>query len=332
MKEAMIKSGRRRGRPLRTAGSGFGAFLEAAMRYQHAIDAPGQPFTDYLARIYAGARAPGISLRHLMRLRGAHDTPSFATLRRFSEAFPALGDFDQAQPGERRFKDELWAPRLGWAAMRETWKLLRPGSDVSICMGLLPVWALERLTGPIVHDIGAAIADPKRDLWFNFVFPQAPANAELWSTGPDRELSAGETLEDLRLSVTKAMLREGGDSAAVRNRIRARVRAFQTKVSPEAMYFWSRSPRALMISNLFQPKANAAEEFAAAYEINQVPYPGSFTARFDPPLPPPLTAAGWGYIMPQSHERLRRLFNWLVNHGQILDESGKPAGGRRLNR
>ncbi|MBV9086524.1 MAG: hypothetical protein JOY79_03495 [Acidobacteriaceae bacterium] len=320
----------RRGRPFRTAGSGFGAFLEAAMRYQHAIDARGQGFTDYLAGLYASARPPGVSLRHLMRLRGAHDTPSFGTLRRIAENFPSVGDFDEGQSVERRFKDELWAPRLGWGAVRETWKLLRPGSDVSICMGLLPVWALERLTGPIVNDIGAAIADPKRELRFNFVFPQAPRTAAFWATGSDRELSPDETLEDLRLSITKAMLRAGGNNLLVRSRIQARVRGFETKVSPEAMYFWSRSPRALMVSNLFDPNARAGDEFAAAYEVNQVPYPASFMQRFDPPLPPPLTAAGWGYLMPQSHERLRWLFNWLLESGQVMDESGRRV--KRIKR
>jgi hypothetical protein len=127
------------------------------------------------------------------------------------------------------------------------------------------------------------------------------------------------------------LLREAANSSLVRSRIKSRVRAFQTKVSPEAMYFWSRCPRALMVSNLFNSSARAAEEFAAAYEINQVPYPESFVHRFDPALPPPLTAAGWGYIMPQSNERLRWLFNWLVQHRQVVDENGRVATQRKAS-
>jgi hypothetical protein len=304
----------RRGRPLRTAERGFGSYLEGVMRLQHALEAPQQGFSQYLAGLYESSRAPGISLRHLMRLRRAQDIPSFATLRRIAQAFPAVGEFESA-PGQDRFKEELWAPRLGWSAVRQQWQLLPRRSDISLCMGLLPAWALERLTGPIVHDIGEAIA--ARELTFNFVFPGVPGGAGLPGQGADRELSADEIIEDARLSVAQAALRSGSDSAPLRARIRTHLRAWEVKPLAESMYFWSRCPRALMISNLFRA-SHGESDFAAAYELNQVPYPASFVHRFDPPLPPPITSAGWGYLLPQSHQRLRQLFSWLREHHQVV--------------
>jgi hypothetical protein len=303
--------GRRRGRPLRTASRGFGAYLEAVMRMQHALEAPELGFTDYIARLYSeGDRKPGISLRHLMRLRGAQDIPSFATLSRISEGFPAFGEYEESQPGQKRFKEELWSPRLAWSAVRQFWQLLPPGSDISLCMGLVPSWALERITGPFADDIGSAIGDTRRNLRFNLIFPQAPQNRSA-EAGAQRELTGEEILEDLQLSIMKAMLRTGNHTAGVRSRIRARVLAWEMQPSLEALHFWSRCPRALMISNLFQ-RVRGKTDFAAAYELNQVPFPASFVDVFDPPLTPPLTSAGWGFLLPQSHERLRTLFEQIL--------------------
>jgi len=307
---------RRRGRPLRGAEGGFGALLEAVMRFQHALDSPRQGLTKYLSRLYEGAGKPGISLRHLMRLRKGRDVPSFGTLRRIAQGFPGIGEFDAAAPDQLRFKEELWTPRLGWSAVRQGWALLPAGSDISLCMGLLPSWALERLTGPIVQDLGEAILE--RDLSFNFVFPRAPRDPAFAGAGADRELMAREILQDLQLSIAKAVLRKGSDSAAARSRIRTRLRAWEIAPSAEGMYFWSRCPRALMISNLFRRTAITGDEFAAAYELNQVPYPASWVDRFSPPLPPPITSAGWGYLLPQSHERLRALFTWLLAKKQVV--------------
>jgi hypothetical protein len=302
----------RRGRPLRTAARGFGAFLDSVMRLQHAMDAPGEGFMEYMARLYARrSKSPGVSLRHLMRLRAAFDIPSFSTLARIAEAFPAFGEFEESQPEQRRFKEELWIPRLGWSAIREIWNLLPAGSDISLCMGLVPSWAVERITGPIAHDIGLAIVDPRRDLKFNLVFPQAPRDKAFLEGGKDRELTAPEILQDLQLSIVKAILRTGSDSAAVRNRIRTRLSAWEVTPSAEAMYFWSRCPRALMISNLFG-REHGKGDFAAAYELNQVPYPASFVDTFHPPLPAPLTSAGWGFLLPQSHQRLLQIFHKLL--------------------
>lgn len=304
---------RRRGRPLRTPTRGFGALLEAAMRLQHAVDAPGERFTDYMTRLYSSpGRLPAISLRHLMRLRAAYDIPSFTTLRRIAEIFPVFGEFDESQPDQPRFKDELWIPRLGWSAVRESWRLLSPGGDISLCMGLVPSWALERITAPIVRDIGLAILDPKRDLRFNLVFPEAPKDKAFMAAGEHRELTAEDILQDLQLSVMKTMLRAGSNTPALRKRIRVRLSAWEIAASPEAMYVWSRCPRVLMISNLFTRGSHSRFEFAAAYELNQVPYPASFANAFDPPLPQPLTSAGWGYLLPQSHDRLRTLFRELL--------------------
>jgi hypothetical protein len=306
----------RPGRPLQTPEGGFGAFLEAVMRFQHAFESPRQGFTEYLLRLYESAARPGISLRHLMRLRKARDVPSFGTLRRIAQGFPAVGEFENTAPDQQRFKEELWTPRLGWTAVRQTWKLLPRGSDISLCMGLLPTWALERLTGPIVQDVGEAILE--RDLSFNFVFPRAPRVAAFVATGEKRELKGKEILQDLQLGIAKAVLRRGSDSAATRRRIRMRLRAWEIAPSAEGMYFWSRCPRALLISNLFQTGAVAGNEFAAAYEVNQVPYPSSWAQRFSPRLPPPITSAGWGYLLPESHERLRVLFNYLLGKKQVV--------------
>jgi hypothetical protein len=87
---------------------------------------------------------------HRFPLRGAQDIPRFATLSRISEGFPAFGEYEESQPGQRRFKEELWSPRLVWSAVRLFWQLLPPGSDISLCMGLVPSWALERITGPLM--------------------------------------------------------------------------------------------------------------------------------------------------------------------------------------
>ena len=312
---------RRRGRPLRTPTRGFGSFLEAVMRLQHAVESPGERFTDYMARLYTGSkRPPGISLRHLMRLRAAYDIPNFTILRRITELFPSFGDFDRSQPDQPRFEEELWIPRLGWSAVRENWRLLPPGSDICLCMGLVPSWALERITAPIVQDIGLAILDTKWDLRFNLVFPQAPRNKTFLAAGEHRELTAEEILEDLQLSVTKTMLRAGTNSSALRKRIRTRLSAWEIAASPEAMYVWSRCPRVLMISNLLR-ESHSPFEFAAAYELNQVPYPASFANAFDPPLPPPLTSGGWGYLLPQSHDRLRSLFEELLKNKKSVRQA-----------
>jgi hypothetical protein len=312
---------RRRGRPLRTPTRGFGSFLEAVMRLQHAIEGPGERFTDYMTRLYTNSKRPaGISLRHLMRLRTAYDIPNFTILRRITEMFPSFGDFDRSQPEQPRFKDELWIPRLGWSAVRENWSLLPAGSDICLCMGLVPSWALERITAPIVQDIGMAILDANRDLKFNLVFPQAPKNKAFLAAGEHREFTAEEILEDLQLSVTKTMLRAGSNSSALRQRIRRRLSAWEIAASPEAMYVWSRCPRVLMISNLLR-HSQSPFEFAAAYELNQVPYPASFVNVFDPPLPQPLTSAGWGYLLPQSHERLRALFRELLKNKKSVRQA-----------
>jgi hypothetical protein len=306
---------RRRGRPLRTPTRGFGAFLEGVMRLQHAVDAPGERITDYITRLYTSSkRPPGISPRHLMRLRTAYDMPNFTMLRRIAEIFQSFGDFDQSQPDQPRFKEELWIPRLGWPAVRQNWGLLPAGSDICLCMGLVPSWALERITAPIVQDIGLAILDTKRDLRFKLVFPQAPKDKVFLAAGEHRELTAEEILQDLQLSVTKTMLRAGGNTSALRNRIRTRLSAWEIAASPEAMYVWSRCPRVLMISNLMNRDSHAPFDFAAAYELNQVPYPASFTNAFEPSLPQPLTSAGWGYLLPQSHDRLRSLFRDLLKN------------------
>ena len=311
---------RRRGRPLRTPTRGFGSFLEAVMRLQHAVEAPGERFTDYITRLYASSKRPGISLRHLMRLRAAYDIPNFTILRRITEIFPSFADFDRSQPEQPRFKDDLWIPRLGWSAVRENWRLLPPGSDICLCMGLVPSWALERITAPIVQDIGLAILDANWDLTFNLVFPQAPRNKTFLAAGEHRELTAEEILEDLQLSVTKTMLRAGTNSSALRKRIRTRLSAWEIAASPEAMYVWSRCPRVLMISNLLRD-SHSPFEFAAAYELNQVPYPASFANAFDPPLPPPLTTGGWGYLLPQSHDRLRSLFEELLKNKKSVRQA-----------
>jgi hypothetical protein len=295
--------------------------LEAVMRLQHAVEAPGERFTDYMARLYTGSkRPPGISLRHLMRLRAAYDIPNFTILRRITELFPSFGDFDQSQPDQPRFEEELWIPRLGWSAVRENWRLLPPGSDICLCMGLVPSWALERITAPIVRDIGLAILDAKRDLKFNVVFPQVPKNKTFLAAGEHRELTAEEILEDLKLSVTRTLLRAGSNSSELRERIRARLSAWEIAASPEAMYVWSRCPRVLMISNLLG-QSHSAFEFAAAYELNQVPYPASFGNAFDPPLPQPLTSAGWGYLLSQSHDRLRSLFKELLKNKKSVRQA-----------
>jgi hypothetical protein len=303
---------------LRTASRGFGAFLESVMRLQHALDARGLNFTDYITRLYAkGARKPGISMRHLMRLRGAHDIPSFGTLSRISEGFPAFGEYEESQPGQRRFKEELWTPRLGWSAIQQFWQLLPRGSEICLCMGLVPTWALERITGPLAHDIAREIMDSQHDLRFHMIFPEAPEKRRVFDAGAERELTGQEILEDLRLSITKAMLRSGNDTAALRSRIRTRVLAWEMGASLEALHFWSRCPRALMISNLFKEERGRTD-FAAAYELNQVPYPASFVDAFDPPLAPPLTSAGWGFLLPQSHQRLRDLFHQILASGRSL--------------
>lgn len=313
---------KRRGRPLRTPTRGFGSFLEAVMRLQHAVDAPGERFTDYMTRLYTSSkRPPGISLRHLMRLRAAYDIPNFTILRRIAEMFPSFGDFERSQPDQLRFKDELWIPRLGWTAVHENWRLLPPGSDICLCMGLVPSWALERITEPIVQDIGSAIVDAKRDLNFNLVFPQAPKNKAFLAAGEHRELTAEEILQDLQLSVMKTMLRAGSNTSALRHRIRTRLSAWELAASPEAMYVWSRCPRVLMISNLLSRHSPSRFEFAAAYELNQVPYPASFANAFNPPLPPPLTSAGWGYLLPQSHDRLRSLFRELLKNKKSVRQA-----------
>lgn len=308
---------RRRGRPLSTATHGFGAFLESVIRLQRALEAQHLPFTEYLVRLYSkGHKKPGISLRHLMRLRGAQDIPSFRTLSRISEGFPAFGEYEESQPGERRFKEELWRPRLGWSAIRQFWQLLPRGSDICLCMGLVPSWALERITGPLAHDIGVAIMESARELRFHLIFPQA-ADKKAIQVGADRELTGQEILEDLQLSITRAMLRSGRDNAGVRNRIRTRVIAWEMGPSLEALHFWSRCPRALMISNLFR-KERGRTDFAAAYELNQVPFPATFIDAFDPPLPPPLTSAGWVFLLPQSHQRLRELFHQTLATGRSV--------------
>jgi hypothetical protein len=313
---------RRRGRPLRTPTRGFGAFLEAVMRLQHAVDAPGERFTDYMTRLYTSSkRPPAISLRHLMRLRAAYDIPNFTILRRIAEIFPSFGDFDRSQPDQPRFKDELWIPRLGWSAVRENWRLLPPGSDICLCMGLVPSWALERITAPIVQDIGLAILDANRDLKFNLIFPQAPKNKTFLAAGEHRELTAKEILHDSQLSVTKAMLRVRSNGSALRNRLRTHLSAWEIAASAEAMYVWSRCPRVLMISNLLNRGSHSPFEFAAAYELNQVPYPASFANAFDPPLPEPLTSAGWGYLLPQSHQRLRSLFRELLKNKKSVRQA-----------
>jgi hypothetical protein len=311
---------RRRGRPLRTQTRGFGAFLEAVMRLQHAVQASHLGFTDYIGRLYAEAhKKPGISLRHLMRLRGAQDIPSFGTLGRISEGFPAFGEYEENQPGQRRFKEELWTPRLGWSAIRQFWQLLPHGSEICLCMGLVPSWALERITGPLANDIGLAIVDTRRDLRFHLIFPQATYRGRSIQASTETELSGEQILEDLQLSIMRAMLRSGRDTAGVRSRIRTQVLAWEMAPSLEALHFWSRCPRALMISNLFR-KEHQRTDFAAAYEVNQVPFPATFIEAFDPPLPQPLTSAGWGFLLPQSHDRIRELFHQVLATGKTLQQ------------